>query len=168
MSNRAKKNKPKFLKIDFTEGEPQAEHTKCDHDLNKFPWPQKSNSVESAVFIHRLEYIPGPDRLKFMEELYRILTPEGKATFITCYWTSPRSIQDFRYQWPPVVEQSYLYFNKAWAEVNKTPIGKCNFDFTYGYTVDQEIASKSQETQSFNIKHYLNSVSDLQVVLTKK
>jgi ubiquinone/menaquinone biosynthesis C-methylase UbiE len=139
-------------------------------DLTKFPWPFKDNSVEELWCSHFFEHMDGPERVKFMDECYRILVRKGKMTIIVPYWSSPRSIQDPFHKFPPVVEQSFLYFNKDWRTANKLNhyLGKCDFDFTYGYLADQETAGKSQETQQFYIKHYLQSVNDLQVNLTKK
>jgi hypothetical protein len=138
------------------------------HDLLKFPWPYADASVESVSCIHKLEYIPARLRIPFMEELYRILIPSGKVTVIACYWTSPRSIQDPAVEWPPLAEQSFLYFNKGWRENNKLPPIKADFDFGYGYSVEPEVAGRNQESQAFWIKHYLNTATDLQLVLTKR
>ena len=138
------------------------------HDLTKFPWPYKSSSISELTCFHKLEYIPAKMRVPFMEEIFRILVTGGKATFLAFYWTSPRSIQDPAAEWPPLCEQSFLYFNKGWRETNGLPAIKCDFDFTYGYQADPETAARSQESQSFWLKHYLNTATDLQIVLTKR
>lgn len=139
-------------------------------DLTQFPWPWADASVDEVWCSHFFEHIDGPMRVKFMDELYRVLVTGGKATIVTPYWSSPRAIQDPYHKWPPVVEQSYLYFNKGWREANKLThyLGIADFDFTYGYLADQETASKSQETQQFYVKHYLQAVNDLQVNLVKR
>jgi hypothetical protein len=105
-----------------------------------------------------------------MDEAWRILIPGGKLTIVVPYWSSPRSIQDPMHQWPPVSEQSFIYFNKEWRTLNKLNhyLGQCDFDFTYGYLVDQETAQRNQESQQFYIKHYLQAVNDLQVNLVKR
>lgn len=105
-----------------------------------------------------------------MDELWRVLIPEGKVTIIVPYWSSMRSVQDFTHEWPPVAESSFLYFNKTWREQNKIDhyLCKCDFDFGYGYIADPETAGRNTESQSFWIKHYTNAISDLQVVLTKR
>jgi hypothetical protein len=104
-----------------------------------------------------------------MSELWRVLVPEGKCTVIVPYWASPRSIQDPESAWPPLSEQSFLYFNKQFRETNKLPEVKgCDFDFVYGYTLDPETAGKNDELRAFWIKHYVSAVSDLQVTLTKR
>lgn len=118
--------------------------------------------------LHKLEYVPGGLRIPFMEELWRVLVPGGRATFITAYWSSPRAIQDPSYEWPPIAENSYLYFNAAFRTTNQLPPIRCDFDFTYGYVPDAETSGRNAETQAFWFKHYLNAALDLQVVLVKR
>lgn len=150
---------PQLIKLNLNE---------VKHDLTRFPFPYKPESVEELTALHKLEYIPGKLRIAFMEEIYRILAPEGKATFLVAYWSSPRSIQDSAYEWPPWSENSFLYFNARWREINGLPKINCDFDFTYGYQVDPETASRNPETQAFQIKHYNQSVMDLTVTMTKR
>jgi hypothetical protein len=136
-------------------------------DLTK-PLPQPGGSVKEINCLHKLEYLTGPERIAFMEEAYRVLEPGGKLNVVVCYWSSPRSIQDQLLRFPPLCEQSFLYFNKGWREANKRPSIKCDFDFGYGYQVDPDTAARNQETQAFWIKHYLNTAGDLQVAMTKR
>lgn len=142
------------------------------HDLLKFPWPFKDESVEEIHSSHFFEHIPQADRPKFMEEVHRILIPGGKASFITPYYKSPRATQDFTHQWPPISEETYLYFNKAWREANKLTHGyysmTCDFDFTYGYAIDGAWTLKSEEARGFAMRHYWNVISDLWVTLIKR
>lgn len=140
-------------------------------DLFKFPWPWKNDSVEAVYASHFFEHVPGKMRGQFMAELYRVMTVGGTATFVTPYWSSMRAIQDYTHEWPPIAESSYLYFNKGWREQNKLThylTGACDFDFTYGFALDQETASKNAEAQQFWTKHYVQSVNDLSVTLTKR
>jgi ubiquinone/menaquinone biosynthesis C-methylase UbiE len=132
------------------------------------PLPYADGSVKEILCAHKFEYIPGKQRVAFMEEAYRVLEVGGKMTVIACYWTSPRAVQDPALEWPPICEQSFLYFNKGWREANKLPPIKVDMDFSYGYAADQETAGRNQETQAFWIKHYLNTVLDVQVVLVKR
>ncbi len=104
-----------------------------------------------------------------MDEVYRILEVDGKAAFSVAYWNSAHGIQDFRFEWPPLSEQSFLYFNKGWREANKLDLGiVCDFDFTYGYTAEAETAARNEESRSFYIKHYTNCVDALHLMLTKR
>lgn len=169
-----------LIKLDFGCGENKREgftgvdlyapnaDVKCD--LTQFPWQWKDNSVDEIHCSHFLEHIPGPVRVQFMDECWRVLIAGGRATFVVPYWSSPRAIQDPFHAWPPLSEESFLYFNKAWRTQNKLNhyLGKCDFDFNYGYLLDPETAQRNQETQSFYVRHYVRSVMDLQVNLTKR
>ncbi len=139
-------------------------------DADRIPWKLANESVEEAYCAFRFNRIPGAQRMAWMAELWRVLLPTGKCTVITPYWASPRAIQDPESQWPPICEQSFLYFNKQFREANKLPepSGYVDFDFTYGYALDPETGGKSDDVRPFWIKHYLNAISDLHMVLTKK
>jgi len=128
----------------------------------------KTGSVQELTCAGVFEYIPGNRRGAFMDELYRVLSPTGKATIVVPYWNSWRGIYDPRYEWPPLCEQSFLFFNKNWRKANNI-VGdfKCDFDFTYGYAWEPATAARNEETRSFNTKHYANCVDALQLVLTK-
>jgi SAM-dependent methyltransferase len=139
-------------------------------DLTKTPWPFKVASVEEVACNHFLEHLDGPQRVAFMEELYRVLKAGGKATIVTPYWASMRAVQDPTHKWPPVAESSYLYFNKGWRTANKLDhyAIRCDFDFTYGYNLPPEWTMKHQEVRDHAVRHYQNVVSDLIVTLTKR
>ena len=135
-----------------------------------YPWPYKDGTVSELTCTNVLEFVPGKERGKFMDEVARVLIPGGKATFGVRYWNTGGAVQDYMYEWPPLNEQSFLYFNKGWREANGLsgrPI-KCDFDFTYGYSVEPETANRNDETRSFNIKHYANVIQVLQIQLTKR
>lgn len=142
------------------------------HDLLTFPWPFKPASVGEAHCSHFFEHIPGPLRGKWMDELYRVLVPNAQVTIIVPYYSSMRAAQDFTHAWPPVAESSFLYFNRQWRELNKLTHGAyalvCDFDFTYGYAVNNVWATKHEDARTHGVAHYLNVVDDLHVVLTKR
>jgi hypothetical protein len=167
------KTKPKkLIKLDISHGVlPEGHAYERIPKLipHRFPWPLNDNSVEECFCAYMLNRIPGELRGKFMDELWRVLIPDGKATVIVPYWTSPRAIQDPNSAWPPLCEQSFLYFNRQFREVNQEPnTCKCNFDAVAGHALDPETASRNDDTRSHWIKHYLNVVNDLHVTLTKK
>ena len=152
------------------------------HDLRQLPWPFENESVEHVTCSHFVEHLDGYERAGFLSELYRILAfateptnPQslmGKASLVFPYYTSSRAVQDFTHKWPPLCEQSFLYSNKAWREQNGLTHGdyelmKCDFDWTYGYAVPQDIALKNDEYRAMAIRHYNNAVDDLQVFLIK-
>jgi hypothetical protein len=157
-----------FLGVDFV----AAEGVDIVVDLSRTPWPWDDASVEEVHCSHFLEHLTGEERIGFANELYRVLVPGGKATIITPWWGSVRAIQDPTHKWPPVADNSYLYWNRGWREINKLdhyPF-TCDFDFAPAYVmaVETGVHMRPEETRAFWLKHYVNMINDLQVVLTKR
>jgi SAM-dependent methyltransferase len=142
------------------------------HDLTKFPWPIKSNSVDEAWCSHVFEHIPGKLRGKFMDEVYRILKPGAKVTVIVPAYNSARAVQDFTHEWPPVAPESFFYFQKPFRDGNRLTHGlydlKCDFEMVITGTIGDPWVQKSQETQMFAGRHYMNVTQDLVATMTKK
>ena len=136
-------------------------------DLEQFPWPIESNSVEEMVCNHYVEHTS--DLIKFMEEVYRILKVGGKVKFVAPYYNSIRCWQDPTHK-RAISEATFLYFNKQWRESNKLDhYGiTADFDYTYGYDMMIEWVNRSEEARAFAIKHYNNVINDIHVVMTKK
>ena len=55
-------------------------------DLSKFPWKFKSNSYDKVVASHFLEHVANFDGT--LEELYRILKPNGNLEVTVPHWSS--------------------------------------------------------------------------------
>ena len=149
---------------------------KCDdadviHDLTKFPYPFKDESVDAIYASHFVEHLDGTERMKFFNECYRILKPGGIMRLLHPYYKSVRAVQDPTHKWPPISENSYFYWDKSWREANKLdhyPID-CDFEFNIYYLwQDMTVANKSEETRAFNIDKYWNVVADMLVDLKKK
>lgn len=65
-------------------------------DLEKQPWPIPSESFNTAILSHVAEHI-NPAKggfLSFMNEIYRILKPEGELILSVPYATSPGMFRD--------------------------------------------------------------------------
>ena len=62
------------------------------HDLNQFPWPFKSNSAKEILALDILEHLN--DFIKSMEEIERILEPNGKCKIKVPYWNSTSAYID--------------------------------------------------------------------------
>ncbi len=140
----------------------------CERPL-ALPWPFEDASVQEITCMGILEYVPGRLRGAFMDEIYRILVPKGKLAIGCLYWTSSLSYHDYRFEWPPLAEQSFLIFNKEWRTNNKKVTNlQCDFDFNYGFNWDPETATRNNETQAFHAKHYNNAAVGLQVLLVKR
>ena len=150
-----------FTGIDLMEG------SDIVHDLNIYPWPVEAESVEEINCSHYIEHTN--DLIQFMEEIYRILKPEGKATIVAPYYSSIRAWQDPTHK-HAISEWSFLYYNKKWREDNKIDhYGiKCDFDFSYGFVYNAPWNMKSEEARAFAQIHYINVIADVQVLLTKR
>lgn len=140
-------------------------------------WTLPDNSVEEAHCSHFLEHLnhnqESPQRVRFMNELYRVLIPGGKATIITPHWASNRAYGDFTHADKPVSEMFYYYISKTWRETNApdndiqwNPDGySCNFDATWGYALHPLIVPKNQEYQSHALQFWKEAAQDLHATL---
>ena len=167
------------------------------HDLNMYPWPFEDNSVKEVYCNHFLEHIPHDDwrtvvkqcqsfeefrekagepykdgLIKFMEELYRILEPNGQAFLQVPYAKHSRAYGDpthVRY----MLDFSFYYFNKEWRGVpgNDGILHydiNCDFDMTFSYHIDESLILKSDEVRSKAFKEDWDSILDLTIELTKR
>ena len=156
-------------------------------NLLEFPWSQiADNSVDEIECSHFLEHIPHGDGFhdpffQFFDEVYRILKPaefdpnnpnipiKGFMNVSSPYYSSMRAWQDPTHQ-RAISEASFLYLNKQWRIDNLLdhyPIS-CDFDFSYGYAISPEWQARNQDAQGFAVRNYINAVSDIQVLLTKR
>jgi len=107
--------------------------------------------------------------IKFLEELYRILKPGGKAVLKAPYATNVRAYGDpthTRY----IHDWSFYYANKEWRDVNKLTHYNINadFDVAYSYFIDEELSLKSTEVRQEAFKRDWNSIIELIVELEKR
>jgi SAM-dependent methyltransferase len=141
------------------------------HDLTQFPYPFADESVDCMFSSHFVEHLDGIERMKFFDECYRILKHGGKMRHLHPYYKSVRAIQDPTHKWPPISENSYLYWDKTWREANKLdhyPIS-CDFEFSVYYVwQDGTVANKNEETKFFMIDKYWNVVADMIVDMVKR
>jgi hypothetical protein len=150
--------------------------TDMELDLLKFPWPFENESCDELYSSHFIEHIPmaytesGQDLLcAFMDECYRVLIVNGKATFIFPWYNSVRCWQDPTHR-RAISDVTFAYFNKGWR--NQMSLGHynigCDFDFAPSYNVEAPWAGRTEEMRAFAMKHYVNVVQDGQVLLTKR
>ena len=156
-------------------------------DLLTFPWKQfKDNSVDEIECSNFVEHIPHGNSyndpfFQFFDEIYRILKPaefdpnnpnipiKGFARIVCPYYSSMRAWQDPTHQ-RAISEASFLYLNKQWRidnQLDHYPITG-DFDFSYGYVLTPEWQNRSQEAQAFAMKHYINVITDIQVMIVKR
>lgn len=138
-------------------------------DLRK-GWPWKDGSVEEAHTSHFVEHLTGEERIHFVNELYRVLIPGGKCQLIVPHWASCRAYGDLTHQWPPVSEFWFYYLSKEWREQNAPHNDgyECDFEATWGYSLQQNLAIRNQEFQQFALQNYKEAAQDIIATLTKR
>lgn len=137
----------------------------CDLGVEKWPWPD--SSVDEVNCAHMLEHVPALKRIHFMNELYRVLKPGGKAMITTPHWASCRAYGDVTHEWPPVSEMFWQYLGKAWREQNAPHLPfVCDFNAGYGYILAGWLAGRSQEYINAAIQQWKEAAQDMQATLT--
>lgn len=146
-------------------------------DLRK-PWPWKDNSVGEAHTSHFIEHLwnteDRPERVHFMNELYRVLVPGGKCTMIAPHWASCRAYGDFTHCPPPISEFWFYYLKRDWRKANAphndiewNPKGySCSFEVTWGYSMHPEVATRNQEYQQYAMSFLKEAAQDVIATLT--
>lgn len=132
-------------------------------------WPWSDGEVEEVNASHVVEHFTPAQRIHFVNELYRILKPGGKATIIVPHWASCRAYGDLTHQWPPVSEFWFYYLSKEWRAVNAPHNDgyECNFSATWGYSVNPALTSRNLEYQQFALTNYKEAAQDLAATLVK-
>ena len=147
-------------------------------------WQWEDNSVEEVHASHFVEHLDQMERCHFANELYRVLIPGGKATIIVPHWASCRAYGDPTHRWTPISEFWFFYLSKEWRMGNTEkglmanaphtdaqwlPGGfNCDFDATWGYSMNPALASRNQEYQTFAMSWYKEACLDIMATLTKK
>jgi len=170
---------PKLLKLDFGCGKNVREGFEgvdcCDFgqrhtvDLRK-TWPWKDDSVDEAHSSHFIEHLTAPERIHFMNELYRVLRKDAKCQIIVPHWASCRAYGDLTHQWPPVSEFWFYYLDKNWREANAphNDFYKCDFLATWGYSMHPALQPRNQEYQMHAMGFWKEAIQDMIATLTKR
>ena len=144
-------------------------------DLRK-PWPWKEASVLDAHSSHFIEHLTALERVHFWNELYRVLVPGGTCQIIVPHWNSCRAYGDPTHQWPPVSEFTWLYLDRPWRLANAPhtdaahlPGGfACDFEWSYGYAMRQDLMVRNQEYQQFALQNYKEVALDFVATVKKR
>lgn len=133
-------------------------------------WPWDDGSVEEVNCSHLVEHLTGPERVHFVNELYRVLIPGGKATITTPYWASNRAYGDLTHQWPPVSEMWWYYLDKDWraSQAPHNDMYNCDFAATWGYALHPDITVRTQEYQQHAVTFWKEAAQDMVATLTKR
>lgn len=150
------------------------------HDICSFPWPIETASVDEVHCSHVLEHLDhnrhNPERVKFMNELYRVMMPETKALIITPHWASNRAFGDFTHADKPVSEMFYYYVSREWRLTNAPDTDvqynsdgfNCDFQATWGYSMLPQLMARSDAHQRFALENYKDAALDIIATLTKR
>jgi hypothetical protein len=135
--------------------------------------PFKDNSVDevySRYFVPCLtNYGNKFERVKFFNELYRVMKPDAIATIIVPAWNAAGGYGNPTFQ-EPLYEGALLFLNKEWRGTNVPEFSQytCDFEPTWGYNMHPSIIARNQEYQQFALTNYCNSALDLLINLKKK
>ncbi len=146
--------------------------------VSGFELPDSSVAeVHCSHFLEHLDHNQArPERARFMNELWRVLIPGGKAEIITPHWASHRAYGDFTHADKPVSEMFYYYLSKDWRKTNApdndvefNPDGYCcDFEFQLNRTVHPHILEMDKERVEFAATWYKDAIIDLEARLTAR
>ena len=83
------------------------------HDVQKFPYPFKDNACFQILLSHLWEHIEPKFRITMMNELWRIMKPEGQLLIAVPYYLSFGACQDPTHYTCPN-EATFTYFDPAY------------------------------------------------------
>lgn len=147
-------------------------------DLTK-RWPYEDNSVDEANCSHFIEHLTNFngkwERVKFFNELHRVLKPGAKCALAFPHWASNRFYGDPTHK-EPFSEMGFYYLNKEWrlqqtpgVDISYNPDGySCDFDFTYGYAMNPSITAFNEARQQYAMANYKEAITDIVATITKK
>lgn len=197
--NAVVKEEKKLIKLDIGCGPNKAkDHMGMDafafpgvdivHDLRVTPWPLEDASVESANCSHVLEHLTNFgdkwERVKFFNELYRVLVPveytggaptKGFCRIVIPHWASNRFYGDPTHK-EPFGEMAICYLDPDWRkanaphtdiEWNKEGGYNCHFACTYDYSLHQNMAGRNQEYVQMAVTHWKEAAQDLIITASK-
>lgn len=172
-------NKEKFLRVDLACGQNKKEgfigvdsvegpgvDIVCD--LETYPWPFKDNSVYEVNCSHYVEHLN--DLVKFMNELYRVMMPLGIVQIQCPYYSSERAWQDPTHK-RAITTKTFYYFDSKWVKAIKMDhyMGEVDFEVVSVIPlVNPEWQGRADEAIKWAMKHYINVVDDLSIVLRKR
>lgn len=183
----------KVCKLDLGCGpNKQAGHIGCDlssfdgkvdvvFDLRTGPWPWEDNSVDEIYCSHFLEHLTNLnekwERVRFFNELERILKPGGKATIILPHWCSSRYYGDPTHK-EAFSEMAFYYLSREWRKGNAPHVEAaicpgpqaytCDLEATWGYSMHQALIPRNQEFQQEAMAWKKEAVQDIIATIKKK
>lgn len=134
------------------------------------PWPWRDGEVHEAFSSHFLEHLTGPERIHFVNELYRVLRPGGTAVIVVPNWASARAYGDLTHQWPPVSPDWFYYLGKAWrsSHAPHNDFYTCDFNVQYRYALHERFRELPANDQQFACTFYIDGAQEIMAEFTKQ
>lgn len=144
------------------------------HDLNEYPWPIDTDTVEEAFCSHYVEHIPmtlpdGRDGLiAFMTELHRVCVDGAMVRIIHPYCKSERAF------WDPthrrfIAVVTWSYFNRDWRVAQGLDHYPIDVDFEVvnvgANGIPDDVACRDEETKMRLLAREWDVIADLDVIL---
>lgn len=142
-------------------------------------WPFEESTVEEAHAAHFIEHLTNFnnkwERVKFFNELWRVMKPGGKTTLVFPHWASNRYYGDPSHC-EPFSEMGFYYLSSTWrktqaphTDAEHNPNGyTCNFEATWGYALHPQTQLRSIEAQQFAMQFYKEACQDIIATLIAK
>ncbi len=129
-------------------------------------------AFDEIVVENIVQYLDGPARIAWYNDLYRVLAPAGKCQLVVPHWCANKYYGDVRVAWPPVSEMSFFFLKRAWrlqqAPFSDGPGGyTCDFEGTWSYNLRPDLGVRSQEYNETAVMNYKEACQDILVSLTK-
>lgn len=162
-------------------------------DLLDFPWDIESESAERIVCEHFVEHIPHdlipryllkyrwddrrlipePDTrdglIQFIDEVYRILKPEGYIDIVTPFYSSETMWRDPTHC-RVITDNTFHYFNKKWRDNSGlSHYGiLSNFEVVlHSYEFYSDMLTKTEEQKAKGVRFNNNVIANITTRLTK-
>lgn len=119
------------------------------HDVTRKPLPFKDGEVEAVYTSHFLEHLTALERIKLVNEMFRVMKPGAEARVIVPDWSTPYAYGDPTHQWPPIGEVWFRYLRRDWRDQNAPHTDarnwkagySCDFDCTQPVVVGLELSA---------------------------
>jgi SAM-dependent methyltransferase len=135
------------------------------------PWPWKEGEVSEVFCSHFIEHLTAPERIHFVNELYRVLKDGAEAVIVVPHWAHANAYGDLTHQWPPVSERWFWYLRRSWRDEHAPHNDEytCDFKVSWGYSMDPELKKRStgEKDALFMLKHYKDAAEEIIATLKK-
>ena len=130
--------------------------------------PFDDGSVEEVHCSHFIEHLTWPERVGFINELYRVMQVGAKCALILPHWASCRYYGDPTHK-EPFSEFAFYYLSKDWRDANAPHVGYvCDFEASWGYSLNPAITTRNMEYQQYATANFKEAIQDLHATLIKR